>query len=89
MAAKDLRVREQLASDGSLFEGYHPRMREVHERNAERLSAILNEHGWPVRSLVGEEAAQAAWLYRVIYRVVAAHQLFQVMSVTAHDYRRA
>lgn len=27
--------------------------------------------------------------YRVIYRVVAAQQLFQVMSVTAHDYRRA
>jgi Family of unknown function (DUF6624) len=62
MAAEDLRVREQLASDGSLFEGYHRRMREVHERNAERLSAILHEHGWPGRSLVGEEAAQAAWL---------------------------
>ena len=62
MAAEDLRVREELARDGSLFEGYHPRMREVHERNAERLSAILHEHGWPGRSLVGEEAAQAAWL---------------------------
>ena len=62
MAAEDLRVREELASDGSLFEGYHPRMRDVHERNAERLSAILHEHGWPSRSLVGEKAAQAAWL---------------------------
>lgn len=62
MAAEDLRVREELASDRSLFEGYHPRMREVHERNAARLSEILQEHGWPGRSLVGEEAAQAAWL---------------------------
>jgi len=62
MAAEDLRVREKLASDGSLFEGYHPRMREVHERNGERLSAILREHGWPGCSFVGEQGAQAAWL---------------------------
>ena len=34
-------IREELASDGSLFEGYHPRMREVHERNAASLSAML------------------------------------------------
>jgi hypothetical protein len=62
MAAEDLRVREQLASDGSLFDGYHPRMREVHERNAERLLEILLEHGWPGRALVGERASRAAWL---------------------------
>jgi hypothetical protein len=62
MAADDLRRREELASDGSLFEGYHPRMREVHERNASRLLAILEEHGWPGRSLVGEDAAEAAWI---------------------------
>jgi hypothetical protein len=62
MAAEDLRTREELASEGSLFGGYHPRMREVHERNAARLLAILDEHGWPGRSRVGEEAADAAWL---------------------------
>src|SRR5689334_11865008 len=62
MAAEDLRVREELVRDGSLFDGYHPRMREVHERNAERLRAILNVHGWPGRGLVGETAAEAAWL---------------------------
>jgi hypothetical protein len=38
MAAEDLRVREELARDGSLFEGYHPRMRAVHERNAAGLA---------------------------------------------------
>jgi addiction module RelE/StbE family toxin len=26
--------------------------------------------------------------YRVIYRVIVARQLFQVVEVTAHDYRR-
>lgn len=62
MAAEDLRVRAELAGDGSLFEGYHPRMREVHGRNAARLLALLAEHGWPGRSLVGEDAAAAAWL---------------------------
>lgn len=62
MAAEDRRVREELARDGSLFEGYHPRMRDVHERNAARLLAIVEEHGWPGRSLVGDDAARAAFL---------------------------
>lgn len=62
MAEEDLRVREELARDGRLFEGYHALMRAVHDRHAERLAAILDAHGWPGRSLVGEEAAEAAWL---------------------------
>jgi hypothetical protein len=62
MAAEDLRVREELVRDGALFDGYHPRMREVHERNAARLLAVLEECGWPARSVVGDEAAHAAWL---------------------------
>lgn len=62
MAAEDLRVREELARSGALFEGYHPRMRELHERNAARLAAIMEEHGWPGSSLVGEDAAESAWL---------------------------
>ena len=44
---EDHRVRAELAADGSLFDGYHPRMRAVHEANAERLAAILSERGWP------------------------------------------
>ncbi len=62
MAALDLRVREELARSGALFEGYHPRMREVHERNAARLSEIMDARGWPGRSFVGDEATEAAWL---------------------------
>jgi hypothetical protein len=62
MAAEDLRVREELARSGRLFDGYHPRMRESHERNAARLGEIIEAHGWPGRSFVGEEAADAAWL---------------------------
>ena len=33
LVEEDERVRAGLAADGSLFQGYHPRMREVHEHN--------------------------------------------------------
>jgi hypothetical protein len=62
MAREDLHVRERLAKDGSLFQGYHPQMRAVHERNADRLAEILAEHGWPGHALVGAEGTHAAWL---------------------------
>jgi hypothetical protein len=62
MAREDLRLRAELVADGSLFEGYHPRMRAVHDRHAARLARVLAEHGWPGESQVGVEGAQAAWL---------------------------
>jgi hypothetical protein len=62
MAREDREVREELARDGSLFDGYHPRMEEVHRRNGASLRALLIAHGWPGVSRVGEEAAEAAWL---------------------------
>jgi hypothetical protein len=63
MAEFDETVRGELAADGSLFAGgYHPRMEHVHLRNAARLERILDDESWPRRSVVGEEAAAAAWL---------------------------
>ena len=62
LAAEDGRVRAELAADGSLFGGYHPRMEAVHRRNAERLRALVAAHGWPVRSRVGDDGVEAAWL---------------------------
>ena len=61
MAAEDDRIRGELLRDGSLFQGYHPRQAALHARHAEALAAIVAEHGWPGRSLVGEEGAEAAW----------------------------
>ena len=58
----DQAVRAELAQDGSLFDGYHPRMEVVHRANATRLREIIAEHGWPGTPLVGERGAQAAWL---------------------------
>ena len=62
MFEEDRRVRAELAAEGSLFQGYHPRMEEVHRRNGNRLAEIIKGRGWPGRSLVGEEAAGAAWV---------------------------
>jgi len=62
MAEEDQAVRAELAADGSLFHRYHPRMEEVHRRNAAALLEIVERHGWPVRSLVGEQAGRAAWI---------------------------
>lgn len=63
MAETDERVRTELTSEGTLSASrYHPRMEAVHRRHALRLGEILSLHGWPGHTLVGEEAAEAAWL---------------------------
>jgi hypothetical protein len=61
MDDRDQSVRAGLAADGSLFDGYHPRMEAVHRANAARLRAIIDEYGWPGRTLAGERGADAAW----------------------------
>lgn len=62
MAAEDAAVRARLAADGSLFEGYHPEMRAVHEANADALAETVAKKGWPRTAQVGEDGAEAAWL---------------------------
>jgi addiction module RelE/StbE family toxin len=36
----------------------------------------------------GHRSSRLGIQFRVIYRVVASAQLFQVVSITAHDYRK-
>ena len=62
LAKRDAVVRERLAADGALFEGYHPEMQAVHEQNAAILAGILETHGWPGMSLVGKDGSEAAWI---------------------------
>ncbi|HSK74206.1 MAG TPA: DUF6624 domain-containing protein [Pyrinomonadaceae bacterium] len=63
MKAEDLRVREELAKTGELFDGYAPRMEQTHLKNAAELERMLEENGgWLGKSLVGEDSAEAAWL---------------------------
>ncbi len=61
MREEDMRVRSEVVQGMSAFAGYHPRMEEVHKRNSARLKEIIADHGWPGRSLVGEDGAIAAW----------------------------
>lgn len=60
MIAEDDSVWARLAADGSVFDGYHPAMEEVHNRNADRLEQLL-EGGWPAVSRVGVDGADAAF----------------------------
>jgi len=62
MAEEDQRVRAELAATGELFQGYAPRMAAVHQCNAQELESIIEECGWPGKSLVGDDGANAAWL---------------------------
>ena len=60
MMTEDLRVRQELIDEGALFNGYHPRMEAVHQRNTAAMERIIDSLGWPGISKVGEEAARAA-----------------------------
>ncbi len=72
MQARDLATRAALVESGELFdEGYHPRMRAVHEAHNRRMQALIEAHGWPRQSEVGEDGAEAAWLI-VQHAVLAA-----------------
>src|SRR2546428_8480752 len=60
MARGDLALLKDLAREGSLFQGYHPRVETLHQRHATRLAALIDAHGWPGRPRVGEEGARGA-----------------------------
>ena len=62
MREADTLVRDELARDGELQSGYHPRMELVHRQNAERLRVIVEQHGWPGTALAGTDGAEAAWV---------------------------
>jgi hypothetical protein len=62
LVREDLEVRSELLARGELFDGYHPRMADVHSRNADELERSIEKHGWPGHSLVGIDGAEAAWL---------------------------
>ncbi len=62
LAARDLETRERLAADLSLFDGYHPEMQAIHEKNAAIVDEVIKERGWPTCDMAGDDGAEAAWL---------------------------
>ena len=61
MRQEDLDLRAKLSRDGSLFRGYAEPMVALHRHHNARIRAILSEHGWPGRTLVGDDGTAAAW----------------------------
>jgi hypothetical protein len=61
MVAEDQRLRRDLEPTRFSFQ-QQMELAQVDVRNTERLRAIVREHGWPGRSLVGERGAKDAWL---------------------------
>lgn len=61
-AEYDLKVRKELIDAKELEgPGYHPRMKAVHEDNLRLLEDFLLKYGWPIPSIHGKEAFEAAW----------------------------
>ncbi|MDI9862011.1 DUF6624 domain-containing protein [Flectobacillus roseus] len=58
----DLALRDKLAKEGRLSEGYDEEMRDLHIYNANILNEIIKEIGFPTIEKVGKEANGAAWL---------------------------
>jgi hypothetical protein len=83
LIADDDRLRAELARDGSLFDGYHPRMAALHRRNVARLRALIELHGWPGRSLAGEDGAAAAW--RIVQHAIGEPDFMRAGLVLLRD----
>jgi len=60
MAAEEQEARAELVRRGVLDQ--ERPLRAMHLRHANRLGEVLDEQGWPPRSLVGAEGQHAAWL---------------------------
>lgn len=59
---KDVAMRKELARQGKLGPGYHPEMQRLHNDNADALSLIIQDIGYPTTARVGKEGSDAAWL---------------------------
>jgi hypothetical protein len=62
MREEDMRVRAELLAANELGGAYVPRMEAVHVKNAARLRALIERHGWPAEDIAGQDGAEAAWL---------------------------
>ena len=62
MKDSDLEMRNSILKEGGLYDGYTEEMESLHIGNAEELKKIVDDNGWPGRSVVGEEGADAAFV---------------------------
>ncbi len=60
MTAAESKARQAL-TDGRRYDGYPDGLEELHIQHATKLFQIINEHGWPGKSLVEKDGATAAF----------------------------
>lgn len=82
MQQADHELRERLFREGKLSLGYNPDMERLHNRNAQRLSEIIELHGYPTQDKAGKKASQAAWLIiqHAIGRPAFMRQCYELLS---------
>ena len=87
MVEEENHLKAELASDGSLYEGYPVKIRELHLNQANELEKIIETYGWPKISLVGKEGADAAWLIlqHSISRPDFMKRCFPVFESAVHE----
>lgn len=59
---RDKVLRSKILAEGTLYDGYDPRLESLHTDNGEKLSEIIEKYGWPGKSLVGKDGADAAFI---------------------------
>ncbi|MCI0490764.1 MAG: hypothetical protein L0229_29570 [Blastocatellia bacterium] len=61
---QDIRIEALKAAPngGAIPQGLADRWLKIDKENTERMKQIVKEYGWPGKSMVGEDGAQAAWL---------------------------
>lgn len=64
MSEKDQTVRGRINSEGETSELLEEESR-IDWRNTARMKLIVDEFGWPTRSMVGKDGAKAAWLMAI------------------------
>lgn len=65
LAEEDQNLIEKLSKSGELADykdELHPEIKEVFEKNTQRAKEIIENHGWPTISSVGEEGSDAMYL---------------------------
>ena len=62
MADAESKIRQESLAEGRRYDGYPEALEALHIRHAEALLRIVNEHGWPGKSLVGKDGATAAFI---------------------------
>jgi KDO2-lipid IV(A) lauroyltransferase len=73
LLADDERVRGQPPREVGLFQCQAPTAEAICRRNAVRLARLVEGHGWPGRSLAGEDGAEAA--FRIAEHAIEEPQL--------------